>query len=221
MRKFVLLLFLMVSIYSLSREGYPQGFLISPPNKTPPSSQSVSQTIYKYPHNPNYLVLQFSRKYDLLANGDNTPILRLYGDGRLLIHHPRGSKKAGDYILWLTPNEVQQLLAKLDRLGVMKMTARSGESVQTRLQAATTGGQLFEISDATHSIVEVHVTRVNRGLNGVFAEPVNNRVQMSNVLELAPHHPEIPELQAMAGAEKLFEVLLERKDAKKITGPGN
>ena len=58
--------------------------------------------------NPSTVVMQLTQ--DVGVEGDDTPLLRIYGDGRVLVHFPVYMRRAGDYGLRLDSTELDGLL---------------------------------------------------------------------------------------------------------------
>jgi len=172
------------------------------PNATAMAGNPVPT--FDYPRDPAYLVLQYTHTYDMIENQDTTPFMRVYGDGRVLIHYPAYMKRAGDYQLQLSDAELQNLLTTLDNAGLLSLTAQAGESVQSQINATAAGQALHEVSDDTKTIIETHVSRISPKLK---SGQINNRVVMSNVEAMALKHPGIPELRAMAAAEQHLQAL--------------
>jgi len=186
---------------------------------TVPNAAAMAGTpapAFDYPRDPTYLVLQYTHTYDMIENQDPIPLMRVYGDGRVLIHYPVYMKRAGDYQLQLSDSELQQLLTKLDNAGALNLTAKAGESVQAQINAAAAGQVLHEVSDDTNSIIETRVSRMSPSLSGKSSGQVNTRVVMKNVEARAPMHPGIPELQAMSVAEQHLQALTKDRRIVKL-----
>jgi hypothetical protein len=171
---------------------------------------------FDYPRDPNYLVLQYTHVHGMLENPDPIPFLRIYGDGRILIHYPIYMKRAGDYELRLSDAELQQLLSSLDATGVMGFNIQSMESIEAQLKANVSGQIATVESDVTLTVIETHVTRIIPTLIGTSSEQVNNKVVLGNVKSRAERYPEIVELQGIAAAEQQLQALTKRKDLIKL-----
>jgi len=193
------------------------GFLATTLVSTVPNAVAMAGNpapTFDYPRDPAYLVLQYTHTYDMIENQDTVPFMRVYGDGRVLIHYPVYMKRAGDYQLRLSDAELQQLLTRLDNAGILNLTTKAGESVQTQINAAATG--LHEVSDDTKTIIETHVSRISPTLNGTYAGQINTRVVMDNVEARASMYPGIPELQAIAVAEQHLQALTKDQRIMKL-----
>ncbi len=56
------------------------------------------------------LILDLSYTGGMIANPDPTPFIRVFGNGKVIIHYPAYMKKAGDYTLQLSQEELDKLL---------------------------------------------------------------------------------------------------------------
>lgn len=55
-------------------------------------------------------VLELRYEGGLIQSPDPTPFVRVYPDGRVRVHYPAYMKRAGDYVLQLTDDELHELL---------------------------------------------------------------------------------------------------------------
>lgn len=60
---------------------------------------------------PTSPVLELSYSGGMIADPDPTPFVRVFCEGRVLIHYPAYTKRAGEYELVLSPQELDELLA--------------------------------------------------------------------------------------------------------------
>lgn len=62
---------------------------------------------------PNALLVSYRDIWSAMADQDPIPLIRVFGDGRVLIHYPAYTPKARDYELQLQPQELENLLRSL------------------------------------------------------------------------------------------------------------
>ena len=79
----------------------------------------------EYSRSPSALVLQYHQDIDMLEQVDPTPLLRIYGDGRYVVHYPRIMKKAGDWQGRLQPAELEGLMRSLADSRLLEFDARA------------------------------------------------------------------------------------------------
>ena len=85
-------------------------------------------------------VIEYSLRHHMLADHDHVPLLRVYGDGRLLVHRPAYMKNAGDFALQLQQAELAELIRMLADKGILDfdVTAANEIRCQTRKAAVAT-----------------------------------------------------------------------------------
>ena len=108
-------------------------------------------------------VIEFRQHVHMLADVDDRLTMTIHGDGRVLVHFPVYMKRAGDYEMQLDKDELVSLLSAMAANGVMDFDAKT---VRDRIQAkrratharAKAGkAELFEISDAVDSIIDIRL----------------------------------------------------------------
>lgn len=82
-------------------------------------------------------VLELSYEGGLIKNPDPTPFVRVFPNGRVLIHYPAYMKQAGDYELHLTEEELRELLDSFADREVLTLENESLQvmSAQARVEA--------------------------------------------------------------------------------------
>ncbi len=78
-------------------------------------------------------VVTLAEDAPMVAKPDAPPLLRIQGDGTVLVHYPEGSKHAGDYRGQLSQEALGALLHELEALGVLQFDA---DVVRERVQHA-------------------------------------------------------------------------------------
>lgn len=103
------------------------------------------------------ILIEYHRYSSKLAERDPTPLVRLYGSGKLLIHFPHYMKRAGDYHTTLTQAEMDELMNTLRTSGFVgseaSETARRIASAQAQQRPLQ---NVFYRSETTLSYVVVH-----------------------------------------------------------------
>ena len=127
--------------------------------------RTVAQATFEYTQEPDALVIQLSQDLGIL-DADQTPLLRVYGDGLVRIHFPVYMKRAGDYTLQLTQSELQSLLAQFVEGGLIDFSPAATRAQMRGLAAARRAqappGQprpLTMRSDPTTVTIEVRLSR--------------------------------------------------------------
>jgi hypothetical protein len=67
----------------------------------------------RYRSAPDQVVATYHRSHPEFAEQEATPLLRIYGDRTVRVHHPAFMKQAGDYEMRLEQAEMDELMATL------------------------------------------------------------------------------------------------------------
>ena len=92
---------------------------------------ALAQPAFQASEDPNTIVIRVTEHFGL--EGDDTPLLRIYGDGRVLVHFREGMTRAGDYSLQLSPTDLNELLQTAVNGGLMEFNEIA---VQNQVSAA-------------------------------------------------------------------------------------
>jgi hypothetical protein len=128
-----------------------------------------AQSSYEVSLSPDVVVLQLSEEVGI-RDADRTPLVRLYGDGRVVVHFPAYMRRAGDYELWLPEEDVQRLVGMA--VDGLPFDAAAPESEVLAIETAERNdGLIVDVSDAATTILEV---RFERGRTGGVTEDVRD-----------------------------------------------
>ncbi len=67
----------------------------------------------EYSHDPGTVLVSFREVFPEFADQDPTPLIRIYGDGRVVVFHAAYMKQAGQYEMMISRSELEQLLFQL------------------------------------------------------------------------------------------------------------
>ena len=102
-------------------------------------------------------VIHYQQNIHMLSAVDDLPSLRVFGNGRVLVHYPAYMKKAGDYEMQLNDAELVNLIQSLSSNGVMDFVeAKVKAKKQAFEKALKAKGQFYAISDAVETIVNIN-----------------------------------------------------------------
>ena len=168
---------------------------------------------FAWNRDPAAVVISYREVLGELAEQDTTPLIRVFGDGRVLVHHPRYSSKAGDYEVWLQPAELENLLSSVLANGLATFEPSAAESLkrskeQVRLQAAVGAPkptEVFMVADQSTSVFELNLTAVSAG-------ELQRRVSWQGLGSDAERYPDIESIQKLRAVELQLHALLEHDD---------
>lgn len=154
-----------------------------------------------------------------IGDADHGPVLRIYGDGRMVAHYPAYLRRAGDYEQRLAPGELDRLLRSLGDKGVLDfdvaaVRAATRASVTAAHQRARQAGApvtVFEAVDAATTVIEVNLDRYRGAAPGARdVRGLAKRVVWTGVRADAEHHPDVAAIQKLAAGEQELRALRER-----------
>ena len=185
--------------------------LVSPATPQPGAS-------FSFPEDPEYLVLEYHQSHEMLDDPDPVPLLRIYGDGRVLIHRSAYRIDAGDYELRLGPGELRQLLSTLVSRNVPRANVADLARARRREEErrAAEEGTLFAISDATVTRIVLRLETITPAPGARAIANVEQRIVWPNLQSDAERFPQLPELGELAAAERELLALLERPERRRL-----
>jgi len=133
-----------------------------PKNK---DSSAVLPAAVSWDPSPKALLVSYRVIWGEFSNQDPVPLIRIYGDGRVLVHHAEYTTRAGEYELWLQTTELEDLLLSLLSKGIAtfksSVVQRSKQLEELSLQEAVLNAgeipELFMVADDSTSVFELHI----------------------------------------------------------------
>jgi hypothetical protein len=132
-------------------------------------------------------VIVFRQHVHMLADVDDRLTMTIHGDGRVLVHYPVYMKRAGDYEMQLDKEELVSLLSAMAANGVMDFDAEKtrerirGKRRAIHVRAKAGKAELFEISDAVDSIIDVRLDEYRRNSAAAVNKNFSKRFHWQNI----------------------------------------
>jgi len=159
-----------------------------------------------YPTGDGDLVLEYDRYSLDLAERDPTPMLRIYGSGRVCIHRPAYLRQAGRFEVMLDPRDLDALLTRALAFSSLDSVALAAAIESAQEQERQRTGRLFYSSEATISTLRLVLPAAAQG-EPLVAENVQLEARRFN---------DLPELRALAEFERELLALSERDDLVRV-----
>jgi len=182
-----------------------------------------AQSLYDYPRSADYLVIEYTQIITMLENQDPTPLLRIYGDGRVLVHKPTHRSNAGDYEMQLSDAELQNILSSLEANGLFIYDHKNiAQLKQKSLQQALAGKQVVTspvatmISDDTYTVIKINLGSYMPGLSGKAITNFKKEVSLKNIYWDAKDYPNLIELKNAASAKEQLGAFLNNPNLNKL-----
>jgi len=176
---------------------------------------SLASPKFQFSNDPDTLLITYSEIPEMLGNPDATPLIRVFGDGKVLVHYPRYMKRAGDYQLYLDRGELRRLLvavAKIIDFDVGKATSARRDARNERYAAS---GEASESSDEVLTRIELSLAGYqarSRDQSRAIDRRVDWRSSGASVSEIG----DLPELRGLDAAHNALRKLLDRPDLVRV-----
>lgn len=176
-----------------------------------------AQPWFKLSEDSEKPVIVYNIVQHMLVQPDPEPLLRIYGNGRVAVHFPVYMKRAGDYELQLSRQELIALLRSLAQDGILDFDHRASRDHKKQLETEqrTSTGMMHHISDSAETIIDIQLDEYQRAPGTPRIVNLKKRFAWKNLEHDAKRFPQSTAIQrAAAGAQRLHS-LLERPDPRK------
>ncbi len=188
------------------------------------SSAATFPASVSWDQSPKALLVSYRDIWGEFANQDPTPLIRVFGDGRVLVHYPVYTPRAGEYELWLQTTELEDLLLSLMAKGVATFeplaAKRSKQLEELSLQEAVLDAgetpELFMVADDSTSVFELHLQDYQVVGAATTSGEVNRTISWLGLGTDARRYPQLASIQQLRNAELEIKALLERDDLWKV-----
>ena len=145
-----------------------------------------------------------------MLHRDPTPLLRIYGSGRVLLYYSAWSPRAGVYEMRLSTAELDQLVAAIagNALDVTSSIALAEAAEEAEQESRNLRGELYYSSDSTISELNVYWTNAR-------TEPL----LFENLQDTARRHDWQPDINGYADVERALLAIAARKSGVLIAQP--
>ena len=176
-----------------------------------------AQLSYEVSSSPDVVVLQLSQDVGIRA-ADETPLVRIYGAGRVVVHFPDYMRRAGDYELELSPAAFEDLVGAAVKT-MLPFDSTATEALVVALEEeARDEGLLFSVSDEAMTTLEVRVERYRpEGAAEDVGESVK-RVVWTGLGSDAERFGDVVALRDLAGVYRQLLTLTEHPDLEAVAG---
>ena len=182
-------------------------------------SQTVAvsaQSSYELSSSPDMVVLQLTEDVGI-RGADATPLVRVYGDGRVAVHFPDYMRRAGDYELTLPESAVQELVRTAVETLLPFDSGATELEVQALEAAERSGGLIVDVSDEATTILEVRFERYRpEGAAEDIRDGVK-RVAWTGLVDDASRFREIGALRELSRIRRQLRALADHPDLEAVT----
>jgi len=198
------------------------GFVSCGPAVDLEEGSNSSGPVIEFATKSDAMVLSFRQTGGLIDASDAPPLLRIYGDGRTLVHLPASSPRGGDFSFQLSHDELADLLKSLSDRGVMTLqpddiSTKIKEALEERAKIQRGPAVRRMIMDDVTTVFEIRLERYAAA--GSQAPPqadFHSAFSWYALQQSAKEFEEVVELQQLAAAERELLRLATREDAVPI-----
>lgn len=184
-------------------------------------SAGAADYFIEYSASPSQVIVEYDVE-NMRESDDTAPLLRIYGDGRVLVHRNQYAVDGGDYEMYLSQGELTTLLQTLYDNGVLTYDA-DGVAKQRRAakteevnRARSGQGALNAVSDVEISVVRVNLSAFQASGARQAVEDYNKEVRAVDLQREAAAYPEIQELSGVASVESRLRELVVHSGLQKV-----
>ena len=174
-----------------------------------------AQLSYEISSSPDTVVLQLREDVGI-RDGDETPLVRIHGDGRVLVHFPDYMRRAGDYELRLSEGAMQELM----RAAADSLLPFDSAATASRVRALETAerdeGAVVRVSDPTTTILEVRFDRFRPAAAAADIHDGVKRVAWTDLRGDAERFREVVALQDVVGLHRQVRALADHPDLEAV-----
>jgi hypothetical protein len=176
------------------------------------------QPVFHYSATASEPIIEYNLVHGMLAQPDPVPLLRVYGNGRVHVHFPAYMKKTGDYEMNVSPVELNELIRLLADDGIMDFDPHAARQEKQQLEAARRAatGELFHVSDATDTVINVRLSQYQRAAASPRINQFHKRFRWRNLDIDARRYPESNRIMRAASAAANLRALCSHPGLQKL-----
>ena len=164
-------------------------------------------------------VIYYQQNIQMLADIKDRISMSIFSDGRVFVHYPVYMKKAGDYEMQLDEPELLTLIQSLSGNGVLDFDEKKvKEKVQAVKNARRAKGELFVISDAVETVVDIRLDEYQKNKTSKIIKKFHKQFRWKNIEQDAVHYKNIAEIASAYRSVKHLQTMMQDKRLVKDNG---
>lgn len=188
------------------------------------SPHIFAQPQFEYSRDADAIIVELSQDIGMLEDADPTPLLRIYGDGRVHVHYPVYMKRAGDYSMQLSEQEMRQLLSLLLGKGLIQFES---EPVKKQMKDIDLARKQKKLATGEQVVVNERLDEATTNIRLALESYQDQSAVMKNVVkEISWHgllgsvkdYPEVEMIQNLAAAKDVLLTLTKHNNLMKEKG---
>lgn len=120
---------------------------------------------FRYSVNSAVPVIDYQQNIHMLSAVNDRPSVKVYGNGRVVVHYPVYMKKSGDYEMQLSKKELVAMIRSMSNEGLMDFDEKKAKA-SCRLVAnnAKAKGQYSAVSDVLETVVDIKLDEYQKNV---------------------------------------------------------
>ena len=140
-------------------------------------------------------ILEYQKNINMLSAIDDKPSLRVFGNGRVLVHNPFYMKNAGDFEMRLNDTELVDLVRDLSSNGIMTFDEKKVKEKVRAYDAKMKGkGLFYGVSDGLETVVDVQLDEYQKDKNTKKIKGFSKQFKWKNIEQDAARHKDTLEI---------------------------
>jgi hypothetical protein len=127
-------------------------------------------------------VIHYRQNVHMLAVTDDMPSVKVFGDGRVLVHYPVYMKKAGDYEMQLSDKELADLLQGMSGNGIIDFEENKvKQQMRDEKKSARLRGELYAVSDAVETSIVINLDEYQKNPSSPKIKNLKKHFRWENI----------------------------------------
>ena len=161
-------------------------------------------------------VIQYHNIVDMIANRDEQPTIKVYGNGRVQVHRPVYQKNSGDYEMQLSQQELISLLETFANDGLMEFDSAKTEQYKKEIDnALKKQGKFYHISDSVTTQIEINLKSYKSARTNIQQNDFKKHIQLKDIEHDVKRYKSIVEIQKAGNSIGKLRSLLKRDELKR------
>ena len=140
-------------------------------------------------------VIHYQQNVHMLAVTDDMPSVKVFGDGRVLVHYPVYMKKAGDYEMQLSDKELVDLVQSMSGNGVIDFEENKvKQDIHDAKKSARLKGELYTVSDTVETSIVIQLDEYQKNQSSPKIKNLKKHFKWENIEQDASRYKNSKEI---------------------------
>lgn len=161
-------------------------------------------------------VIQYHNIVDMIADRDDQPTMKIYGNGLVQVHHPVYKKNTGDYEMQLSQKDLISLLETFANDGLMDFdSAKIKQRKKTIDDELKKQGKLHHISDSVTTQIDINLKSYRSSKTAIQQSGYKKRIRLKDIEHDVKRYKSVSEIQKTGNSIGKLRSLLSHDKLKR------